>query len=101
GYEMNGRVGSRPSGGDVVGHYECGSPGVVPAPAMGGLERAPTREHRTHSGREIAKVLRARRGHPEGHGVRPTGVGFDVSRVEVPVEPFGHAIVEVGDVAVE
>jgi hypothetical protein len=34
-------------------------------------------------------------------GSDPSGVEFDVARVEVPVEHFGHAIVEVGDVAVE
>ena len=46
-------------------------------------------------------MLGARPGHLERHGVRPSGVEFDVPRVEVPVEHFGHAIVEVGDVAVE
>jgi hypothetical protein len=34
-------------------------------------------------------------------GSDPSGVDFDVARGEVPVEHFGHAIVEVGDVAVE
>src|SRR6058998_3353241 len=48
-----------------------------------------------------SKVLGARPGHLERHGVRPSGVDFDVARVDVPVEHFGHAIVEVGDVAVE
>jgi hypothetical protein len=68
---------------------------------VGDVESASTGEHGTKSGREIAKVLGARPGHLESHGVRPSGVDFDVSRGEVPVEHFGHAIVEVGDVAVE
>jgi hypothetical protein len=46
-------------------------------------------------------MLGARPRHLEGHGVRSSGVEFDVARVEVPVEHFGHAIVAVGDVPVE
>src|SRR5437016_6068689 len=100
-HEVYSRVGSRPSGGDVVGKYECWSPGVVSAPAVGDLEGASAREHGTKFGCETAKVLGARPGHLERHGVRPSGVDFDVARVDVPVEHFGHTIVEVGDVAVE
>src|SRR5512146_2274159 len=101
GDEMDGRVGARPSGGDVVGQHECRSPRVIAAPAMGDVERASTGEHGTKFGREAAKVLGARLGNLERHGVRPSGVDFDVSGVEVPVEDFGHAVIEVGDVAVE
>ena len=101
GHEVDRRVGSRPSGGDVVGKDECRSPRVISAPAFGLVERASTGEHGTKSGRETANVLGARPGHLERHGVRPSGVEFDVSRGEVPVEHFGHAIVAVGDVAVE
>src|SRR5829696_865175 len=101
GHEVDSRVGSRPSGGDVVGKYECWSPGVISSPAVGDLERASTGEHGTKFGPETAKVVGARPGHLERHGVRPSGVEFDVPRGEVPVEHFGHAIVEVGDVAVE
>jgi len=32
-HEVDSRVGSRPSGGDVVGEHECRSPGVVSAPS--------------------------------------------------------------------
>src|SRR5262245_15696996 len=100
GHEVDSRVGSRPSGGDVVGKYESRPPGVITVPAMGNVESASTGEHGTKSGRETPKVLGARRGHLERHGVRPSDVEFDVPRVEVPIEHFGHAIVEVGDVAV-
>jgi hypothetical protein len=51
GYEVYSRVGSRPSGGNVVSQYECRSPRVISAPAFGDLERASTGEHRTKSGR--------------------------------------------------
>jgi len=101
GHKMHSRIGSRPSGRDMVGKYECWSPSVISAPALGDVESASTGEHGTKSGRETAKVLGARPGHLERHGVRPSGVDFDVPRGEVPVEHFGHAIVEVGDVAVE
>src|SRR5207253_10786479 len=71
------------------------------APAVGDVEGASTGEHGTKSGPETAKVLGARPGHLERHGVRPSGVEFDAARGEVPVEHFGHAIVAVGDVAVQ
>src|SRR4029077_689671 len=35
GHEVDTRVGSRPSGGDVMGEDECGSPSVISAPALG------------------------------------------------------------------
>jgi hypothetical protein len=38
GHELDSRVGSRPSSGDVVGKYECGSPSVISVPAMGDVE---------------------------------------------------------------
>src|SRR3954463_13974913 len=41
GHEVDGRVGSRPSGGDVVGEDEGWSPGVISAPALGDVESAP------------------------------------------------------------
>src|SRR4029078_6504459 len=50
---------------------------------------------------ETAQVLGARRGHLERHAVRPAGVELDVPRFEVPVDHPGHAVVEIGDVAVE
>src|SRR4029077_13071570 len=74
GHEVHSRVGSRPSGGDVVGQYECGSPGVIASPALGGVESASTGEHGTKPGGETAKVLGARPGHLECHGVRPSSV---------------------------
>src|SRR5262245_47867588 len=83
GHEMDSRVGSRPSGGDVVGEYECGSPSVVAVPAVGDLESASTGEHGAKPGREAAKVLGTRPGHLERHGVRPSRVEFDVPRIEV------------------
>src|SRR5262245_21555090 len=46
-HELDGRVGSRPSGGDVVGKYECWSPSVISAPALGDVESASTGEHGT------------------------------------------------------
>src|SRR5262245_39634466 len=98
---MHSRVGSRPSGGNLVSKYECWSPRVISVPAVGDLERTPTGQHGAKFGPEIAKVLGARFGHLERHRVRPAGVEFDVSRIEVPVEQFGHAVVEVGDEAVE
>lgn len=101
GHELDRRVGSRPTGGDVVGQDECGSPSVIPAPALGDVESASTGEHGTESGRETAKVLGARPRHLKRHRVRPPGVDFDFTRGEVPIEHFGHAIVEIGDVAVE
>src|SRR3954470_22419363 len=100
-HEVDSRVGSRPSGGDVVGQYECWSPRVISAPTLGDFESASTGEHGTKSGDETAKVLGARPGHLERHGVRPSGVNFDVARGEIPVEHFGHAIIEVRDIAVE
>ena len=51
GHEVDGRVGSRPSGGDVVGQDECRSPRVISAPALGDVERASTGEHGTKFGR--------------------------------------------------
>ena len=64
GHEVDRRVGSRPSGGDLVGHYECWSPGVISVPAMGDLKRPATGEHGTKFGPETAKVLGARRRTP-------------------------------------
>src|SRR5438094_2458035 len=84
-----------------MGKYECRSPGLISVPAVGNVEGAATGEHGTKFGPESAEVLGARPGHLERHGIRPPSVEFDVARVEVPVEHFGHAIVEVGDVAVE
>ena len=101
GHEVDRRVGSRPSGGDVVGKDECWSPSVISSPALGDVERASTGEHGTKFGPETAKVLGARPGHLERHGVRPSGVDFDVARADIPVKYFGHAVVAVGDVAVE
>src|SRR3990172_2892290 len=101
GYEVNSRVGSRPSGGDLVGHYECGAPGVISTPTLGLLERAPTGEHGAESGDKTAQVRGARLGDLEGYGVRPSGGDFDAPRAEVPVEHFGHAIVVVRNEAVE
>jgi hypothetical protein len=100
-HEVDRRVGSRPSRGDLVGQYECGAPSVVSVPAVRDVERASAGEHGTEFGPKTAKVLGARRGHLERHGVRPSGVEFDVAGVEVPVEHFVHAIVEVCHVAVE
>ena len=93
GHEVDRRVGSRPSGGDVMGKDEGWSPGVISASALGDVEIASTGEHGTKSGRETAKVLGARPGHLKRHGVRTSGVDFAVPRGEVPVEHFGHAIV--------
>jgi len=45
GHEVNSRVGPRPSGGDVVSKYECWSPSVISAPALGDVESASTGEH--------------------------------------------------------
>src|SRR5215213_5595326 len=90
-----------PSVGDVVGKDECWSPGVISAPASGNFEGASAGEHGTEFGRETPNVLSARPGHLERHGVRSSGVDFDLSRGEIPVKHFGHAIAEVGDVAVE
>src|SRR2546427_629097 len=70
-HEVDSRVGSRPSGGDVVGKYECWSPSVVSAPAAADVEGASAGEHGTKSRREPAKVLGARRGHLERHGGPP------------------------------
>src|SRR5215510_5181144 len=76
GHEMDSRVGSRPSGGNLVSKYECWSPRVISVPAVGDLERTPTGQHGTKFGPEIAKVLGARFGHLERHRVRPAGVEF-------------------------
>lgn len=35
GHEVDSRIGSRPSGGDLVGQYECRPPSVMAIPAMG------------------------------------------------------------------
>jgi hypothetical protein len=50
GHELDSRVGSRPSGGDVVGKDECWSPSVISAPTVGDLESASTGEHGTKLG---------------------------------------------------
>jgi hypothetical protein len=68
---------------------------------LGDVEGASTGEHGAKFGSETAKVLGARPGHLECLGVRPSGAEFDVPRSGVSVEHFGHAIIEVGDVAVE
>lgn len=101
GHEVDRRVGSRPAAGDVVGKDECGSPSMISAPALGDVESVSTGEHGPKFGRETAQVLGARPGYLERHGIRASGVDFDVPRGEVPVEHFGHAIVEIGDVAIE
>src|SRR5689334_25449662 len=44
GHEVDGRIRTRPSGGDVVGEYERRSPRVIAVPAVGDLERASTGE---------------------------------------------------------
>src|SRR6476660_1202997 len=62
-HELDSRLGARPSGGNVVGKYECWSPSVISTPAFGDVERASTGEHGAKSGRETAKVLGARPGH--------------------------------------
>src|SRR4051812_45989732 len=77
--EVDRRVGSRPSGGDLMSNYECRSPGVISAPTVSNLESASTGEHGTELGPETAKVPGARLGHIEGHGVRPSGVELHVS----------------------
>jgi diaminopimelate decarboxylase len=74
---------------------------MISIPATGDVESTATGEHGTKFGPETAKVLGAPLGHFERHGVRPSGVEFDVPRGEVPVEHFGDAIIDVGDVAVE
>src|SRR6266545_3032499 len=101
GHEVDSRVGARPSGGDVMGKYECWSPRMISAPASGDFEGTSAGEHCTKFGCETANVLGARLGHLERHGVRSSSVDFDVPRGEVPVEHLGHAIVEIGNVAVE
>lgn len=101
GDKVHSRVGSWPSVGNVVGEYECRSPGVVSTPSMGDVEGAPAGEHGTKFGRETAKVVGARPGDAERHRVRSSGADFNVARGEVPIEHFGHAIVEVRYVAVE
>ncbi len=63
GHEVDSRVGSRPSGGDVVGQYECWSPSVISAPAVGDLESASPGERGPELGPETAKVFGARPGH--------------------------------------
>ena len=60
GHEVDSRVGSRPSGGDVVGKHECRSPGVVSAPTFGFIEGASAGEHGTKFGYETVKVVGAR-----------------------------------------
>lgn len=67
----------------MVGKDECWSPSVISAPALGDIESASTGEHGTKYGRETAEVFGARPGHLERHGVRPSGVDFDVPRGEV------------------
>ncbi len=101
GHEVDRRVGARPSDGDVMGQDKCWTPRVISTPAVGDVERASPREHGTKFGPKPAQVLGARPGHLERHGVRPASVEFDVPRGEVPVEHIGHAIVAVGDIAVE
>jgi hypothetical protein len=100
GDEVYGRVGTWPPVGDVVGEHECRSPGVVSAPSLGFVEGASAGEHGAKFGYETVKVLGARTGHAKRHGVRSSNGDFNVAG-EIPVEHFGHAIVEVGDVAVE
>ena len=100
GNEVHSRVGTWPPVGDVVGEHKCRSPGVVSAPSLGDVEGASAGKHGTQFGDETVKVLGARPGHAKRHGVRSSNGDFNVAG-EVPVEHFGHAIVEVGDVAVE
>jgi hypothetical protein len=101
GHEVDIRVGSWPSDGNVVSQDKCRPPRVIAAPAVGNVERASAGEHGTKLGPQAAKVLSARRGHLECHGVRPPCLEFDVPRIHVPVEHLSHAIVAVGDEAVE
>src|SRR6185503_2501715 len=55
GHEVDSRVGSRPSGGDVVGEHERRSPRVISVPAVGDVERASTGEHGTEFRPQTAK----------------------------------------------
>src|SRR5262249_3784195 len=57
GHEVNRRVGTWPSSGDVVGQDECWPPRVISAPAFGLVERTSTGEHGAKPGRETANVL--------------------------------------------
>jgi len=68
---------------------------------LGFIEGASAGEHGTKFGYETVKVVGARLRHVKRHCVRSSGVDFNVARGGVPVEHFGHAIIEVGDVAVE
>ena len=50
GHEVDGRIGSRPSGGDAVSEDERWSPGVISAPALGDVERVSPGQHGAQSG---------------------------------------------------
>ena len=101
GDEVDRRIGPRPSVRNLMRQHERRSPSMIAVPAVRDLERASTGEHRSKLGPESTKVLGAWRGHLEGHRVRPSAAEFDVPRVEVPVEHFGHAVAPVGNVSVE
>src|SRR5829696_384624 len=67
GHEVDGRAGTWPSGGNLVGQHEGRSPGVIPAPTVGHLEGASAGEHGAQLRRQTTNVLGARRGHLERH----------------------------------
>lgn len=101
GDEVDGRAGAGPSGGDVVGEDEGGPPSVVAAPALSFVEGAAAGEDGAETGPEAAEVGGGGGGDFKGHGVGAAGGEFDVTRGEVPVEDFVHAVIGVGDEAVE
>src|SRR5687768_16131767 len=88
GHEVDRGAGSRPSGRNVVRENEGRPPCVIPAPAIGDVERTPPGERGAELGPERAKMLGAGRRHLERHGISPARVELDVTRVDVPVEHF-------------
>ena len=100
-YEVDCRVRPRPSVRYLVGQHERWPPRMVTAPAMGLVEGVSTGEDSTQFGPQSADALRARFGELERHGIRASCAELDIPRTEVPSEHFIHAIVAVGNEAVQ
>lgn len=83
-----------------MSEHEGRSPSVVAAPPLGFVKSAPAGEHGAELGNEAVQVAGAGLGHAKRHGVRSSEGDFHVAR-GVPVKHFGHAVVEVGNEAVE
>ncbi len=99
--EVHRGVEPRPAIRDMMGQYKGRPPRMIPAPALRLLKSPPPRQHRPEFADEPMQMISTRLRHMKGHGVVSTIVDGDITRGEIPVEDFVHAIFRCGDKAVE